>query len=411
MRRVLPLTLGALALGLDAYVVAGILPVVGHGLQVTPSAAGQLVTVFTLSYGLLSPVAVTLLIGRPVRTVLLVALAVFTAGNALSAVAGSFGLLLAARVVAGAGAGAYAPMAAAAASSLVPARRRGRALAMVTAGMTVGAAAGVPLGLALADRAGWRATLWLVTALGVVAIVGVALFVPAGVAASAPTLRARLGVLADRRVVSVAGVMLLTSATSIGLYTYLAPLLAGTVHATHLAGYLWAWGIGGLAGSLVVGRVIDAWRNTRALVTIIAAVLGGALALLPFAGTTAVVLVLLFVWGAVGWGSLAPQQHRMLALRGADGPVAVSVNASALYLGSALGAGAGGALLGGGLTLRGLALLYGAVALLAAVLNLVATPAVSGPAARHPGRAHDAVTPSGAGSASPGPSAPADPGS
>jgi predicted MFS family arabinose efflux permease len=376
MRRVIPLTLGSFALGLDAYVVAGILPVVARGLHVSPSAAGQLVTAFTLAYGLLSPVFATLLIGRPVRVVLLGALAVFALGNLMSALAGSFALLLVSRIVAGVGAGVYSPMSAAAAASLVGTERRGRALAMLSGGMSVGAAAGVPLGLTLAYHTGWRSTLWLVTALGVLAMAGVALFLPAGITASAPSLRARLGVLADRRVGAVAGVMLLISASAIGVYTYVAPLLAATLHATDLTPYLWMWGLGGLLGSLVVGRVVDTWHDTRALVSVLLAALGCVLALFSVAGSSAVVVMaLLLVWGAVGWGSLAPQQHRMLALRGPEGPVAVSLNASALYLGSAIGAAAGGALLDGGLPAVSLAAAFGGLALVAAVLNQVFGPA------------------------------------
>ncbi|WP_214414897.1 MFS transporter [Sphaerisporangium fuscum] len=385
MKRVLPLTLGSLALGLDAYVVAGILPVVGHDLHTTTSAAGQLVTVFTLSYGLLSPVFATLLARRPVRMVLLAALAVFTAGNLLSAVAGSFALLLVSRAVAGLGAGVYSPMAAAAAAGLVPPERRGRALALVTAGMTVGAAAGVPLGLTLAESTGWRSTMWLITGLGVVAMAGVASLLPAGTPASPPPLRARLAVLTDRRVVAVAAVMLLAAAASVGLYTYIAPLMAATLHVTELSHHLWLWGLGGLVGSQLVGVLVDAWRDTRALVSVILGVLGVTLAVFPFVATTGPgATVALLVWGALGWGCLAPQIHRMLALRGADGPLAVSLNSSALYLGSAVGAGVGGALIGAGLAVTTLAMLYGAVALTVALLNLFLTPAS---AARRPATA------------------------
>lgn len=372
MKRVLPLILGSIALGLDAYVVAGILPVIGAGLHTSTSAVGQMVTVFTLSYGLLSPICATLTTGRPLRTILLAALAIFTLGNVLSAVAVSLPLLLLARAVAGLGAGLYSPMSAAAAVSLVGPERRGRALAMITGGMSIGAAAGVPLGLTLAYHAGWRSSLWLVTALGLVAMAGIAAFVPSIAPATPPPLRARLDVLRDQRVGAVALIMMLISGTSIGLYTYVAPLLTATLHATHLAGYLWVWGLGGLAGNLVVGRLVDGRRDTRRLVTVIVAVLGVTLLLFSVVRGPVGVVALLFVWGAAGWGTLAPQQHRMLTLRPTDGPVAVSLNASALYLGSAAGAGIGGILLGG-LSVPGLAVTYGIVALAAAALNLYIT--------------------------------------
>jgi predicted MFS family arabinose efflux permease len=372
MRRVLPLTVGSMALGLDAYVVAGILPVVGAGLHTSASAVGQMVTVFTLSYGLLSPVCATLVTGRPVRKILLVALAIFTLGNILSAVAVSLPLLLVSRAIAGLGAGLYSPMSAAAAVGLVPPERRGRALAMITGGMSIGAAAGVPLGLTLAYHTGWRSTLWLVTALGLVAMAGIAAFVPSTAPAAVPPLRDRLAVLRDRRVGAVALIMMLISGTSIGLYTYVAPLLTSTLHVTHLAGYLWVWGLGGLAGSLLVGRLIDGRHDTQ-LVTVIMAVLGVTLLLFAVVRGPIGIVALLFMWGAAGWGTLAPQQHRMLALRQADGTVAVSLNASAMYLGSAIGVALGGLLLGS-LTVTTLAVIFGTVALAGAALNLRTTP-------------------------------------
>src|ERR1019366_4788800 len=159
MRRLLPLTIGSFALGLDAFVVAGILPIMSANLHHSVSAIGQMVTVFTLSYALLSPVFSTLLTGRSLRAVLLVALVVFTAGNVLTAMSSA---LPGARAVAGIGAGLYSPMSVAAAAGLVPAERRGRALAMITGGMSSGVVLGVPIGLALAQAMGWRATIWLV---------------------------------------------------------------------------------------------------------------------------------------------------------------------------------------------------------------------------------------------------------
>jgi predicted MFS family arabinose efflux permease len=136
MRRLVPLVLGAFALGMDAYVIAGLMPSIGVDLRVSTFAVGLLVTVFTLAYALLSPIGSVLGAGLPARTVLLGALGVFTVGNALSAYAPSLTLLLCARAIAGLGAGVFMPTAAATAAGLVSAARRGRALALITAGMS-----------------------------------------------------------------------------------------------------------------------------------------------------------------------------------------------------------------------------------------------------------------------------------
>jgi predicted MFS family arabinose efflux permease len=374
MKRLLILVIGSFALGLDAYIVAGILPVIGAEMNLPVSAVGQMVTVFTLAYALLSPVCATFVVGRPMRTVLLIALAVFTLGNVLSALAPSLVVLLVSRAVAGLGAGLYSPLSAAAAAEMVPAHRRGQALAVIVGGMSVGTAIGVPLGLTLAQHFGWRSTLWLVAVLGLAAMIAIATLMPSIAPAAAPSVRARLGVLTDRRVLSIVLITLFCSGTSIGMYTYVAPLLAQTLHTTAMSSYLWLWGVGGLAGSVLIGMLLDRWHNTKLMLSVILGFQGLVLLTLPLTATTAVGAALaLFAWGAVGWGTLAPQQHRLLALRSEDGPVAVSLNASALYLGSSVGAGIGGALLGGGDAATTLAVTFGCAAVFAAALNLFVT--------------------------------------
>ncbi|MCJ2089615.1 hypothetical protein MKK88_27060 [Methylobacterium sp. E-005] len=89
MERIAVLALGMFALGLDAYVVAGLLPGIGSSFGITSGEAGQTVTVFTLTYALAAPVCATLLARRPIRKILALALAVFGLANALSAWAGS----------------------------------------------------------------------------------------------------------------------------------------------------------------------------------------------------------------------------------------------------------------------------------------------------------------------------------
>jgi predicted MFS family arabinose efflux permease len=375
MKRVLPLTIGSLALGLDAFVVAGMLPVMGGDLHLSVSVLGQLVTAFTLSYALLSPVFAAIATGRSIRAVLVLALAVFTLGNVMTALSSSLVLLLLSRVVAGLGAGLYMPMSVAAAAGLAGPERRGRALGMITGGMSAGVVVGVPVGLVLAQYAGWRSTMWLVVALTVIAFVGVVAFLPTVQTASAPSLKARVGVMADRRVVAVAVVTVISATCSIGSYTYLSVLFNHVAHVTDLTSYLWVWGLGGLLGSFAIGQVVDRWPDTRALVTVVLGVLGLALVLLPLvAGLPGVPYVVLFVWGIAGWSSLAPQQHRMLALRKEDGTVAVSLNSSATYLGNSIGAGVGGALLAGGLSPALLPVVFGAVVLVCGAANVFFTP-------------------------------------
>ncbi|MEV1077517.1 MFS transporter [Streptomyces sp. NPDC050211] len=372
MSRLYILVLGAFALGLDAYVMAGLLPKVAADLHTSESAAGQMVTVFTLCYALAAPVFATALAGRPARTILTTALLLFTAANALTALAGSLAVLLVARAIAGIGAGVYSPIAAATAASLAGEERRGRALALVMGGMSIGTVIGVPLGVLLADQVGWRGTLWLITALGALAVVGVLLGLPRLPAAPPPPLRERVRILARRPVAAIAGVSLLSGVASLGLYTYLAPFLAdaGGIHQT--LGAMWAWGAGGVAGSLLIGRIVDRTGKPYAVVTVILVLLCLAHLLLPSAAGASWALTFpLIVWGAAGWALQVPQQHQLIAARPDQAPVAVSLNSSAVYLGSALGSALGGVTLAAGVAPADLPYCTAALAAVGLLLHLV----------------------------------------
>ncbi|SFM85281.1 MFS transporter [Methylobacterium pseudosasicola] len=354
MRRIAVLALGMFALGLDAYVVAGLLPGIGTAFHVEPGEAGQAVTVFTLAYALAAPVCATLLAGKPVRWILGLALAVFTIANMLSALAtGLLGLLLA-RALAGLAAGLYAPVAITSAAALVEPGRKGRALALTLGGMSTGTVIGVPAGLWIAERLGWQSALWMVTLLGAVATVAILARLPDIEAAEPPSWRARAALLTDASVVATVAVTFLTAIASLGLYTYLAPLLDRAGLGGAAASYFWAWGFGGMVGSFSVGPLIDRTRDPRWVMAVILAALTLALAALPgLLGASVLGYLPLLVWGAMGWASQAPQQHALLHLQPEQGSVAVALNSSANYLGGAAGAALGGVVV----TLAGIAAL------------------------------------------------------
>ncbi|MFI8438385.1 MFS transporter [Streptomyces sp. NPDC079020] len=386
MKLVYLLGLGAFALGLDAYVTAGLLPSIADDFDSSVSATGQMVTAFTLAYAIASPIFATLLPASRVRAGLLASLAVFALANAASAVSTSLTFLLVARAFAGVGAGLYLALAAAAAASLVDRERRGRALAVIMGGMSSGTVLGVPAGVYIAEHTSWRATLWLVTVIGAVSFIGLAVRLPALPATESVTLRQRAQVVTDPRVASIVGVSLLAAIASLGLYTYFVPVMAtgamGSVET--ITPYLWAWGIGGVVGSILIGSLVDRVRRPATLVVGILAILVVALLAFRLAASVTPLLALLpiAVWGAVGWALQVPQQSDLLAARSErGGPVAVALNESALYLGSAIGSGLGGVAFAFGWSGSVLPLWAAGFAAAALLLQLTAVRAA---AAKHP---------------------------
>lgn len=368
LHKILLLSLGTFALGIDAYIMAGLLPGIGTSFNVSIASAGQTVSIFTVCYAVSAPFFGALTVGKPARLVLGAALVIFALANAVSAVATSFSLLLASRALAGIGAGLYTPTALSAAASFVPHGQRGRALGLVIGGLAMGTAVGIPCGLLLAQHLGWRVTLWLIAALGVVAFASITLRLPNVTAATPPSLRQRVAVLGDPRVAATIAVSFVTSAASIGLYTYVAPLLHASAEVEDVLAYLWAWSFGGLLGIYLSGVFIDRtgrpeWIMVSVLVgmTIVFATLTWALPSTPLA------LAWFAVWGAAAWSSQAPQQHRLLALHSDKGGVAVALQSSAHYSGSAAGAALGGLALGAGVSIVHLPFFAGGMAAVALI--------------------------------------------
>jgi predicted MFS family arabinose efflux permease len=352
--------LGTFVLGIDAYIMAGLLPRIATSFDVSISDAGQIVSVFTVCYAVSAPLFGTLTAGKSARLVLAVALAIFTLTNALSAVSTDFTLLLASRAVAGIGAGLYTPTALSTAAGFVSRAQRGRALGVVVGGLAMGTAVGVPCGLVLAQDMGWRATMWLVTALGGLALAGILLCLPSAAAATPPSLRQRISVLTDPRVAATIAVSFVTSAGSIGLYTYVAPLLYASAGVQDALPHLWAWSLGGLIGIYLSGVIIDATSRPE---WVMAAILVGMTAVfisLTWALPNAALALLWFaVWGAAAWSTQTPQQHRLLSLHPDKGSIVVALQSSAHYSGSGAGAAIGGLALGAGVSLTQLPTLAG----------------------------------------------------
>lgn len=334
-RRLLVLALGMFAIGTDSFVIAGILPMVAKSLNVTVAVSGQMVTLFALSYAVLSPVVAAFAARRPRKQLLLAALGVFVIANVLTAVAPTLELLLASRMIAGLGAAMFSPTATAVAASLVPAEQRGRALAIVIAGLSSATALGAPIGTVLGGFGDWRLTMWFVAALGVAAAIGVWVLLPAVPSPLAVSLRQRLAPLADSRVALTLFTTLAAYAGLFVVYTYIGVVFdrATGGDGTVLALLLFMWGFAATVGNLTAGRLTDQFGSRR-IINVAIVVAAADFALMPWTSAhLSTAMVAIVVWGLCGWGLLVPQQHRLIDIAPAAAPLLMGLNSAALYFG------------------------------------------------------------------------------
>jgi len=341
VKRYLPISLlaiGTFAMGIDSFVLSGILPQINQNFAVTSDMSGQLITVFALTYAICAPIASIFTSHYSRSTVIKVALGLFIVANILSVLSATFSHLLLTRVLAGIGASLFTPNASAAALQLTDARRRGKALAIVLGGLTLGVVFGVPIGTYIGQTISWRATLVVVSITGLIALVGVHFFLPHLAPAPQVSLRDRLRVLANKKILVIILFMLLSSAASISTYTFLAGILNTTaqITGTSLSLALLFWGIGGAVGSFSSGYATDrfgsSWTLAAATLLLIAT-----LCLLPYAQNFAWVAPILFLNGLGSWAIATPNNHRLTALVADLPAVVISYNSAGIYLGQAVG--------------------------------------------------------------------------
>lgn len=356
----LALFLAAFAFGTAEFVIAGVLPDVALGLGVSIPVAGYLVSAYAVGIAVGGPV-LAVLTKKLNRKLLVVLLGLgFTLGQAHCALAPDFELLLAARIFVSVLHGAYFGIAFIIARSIVPADRRGFAMAVILAGLTVSNVLGVPGGTAIGNALGWRATFWAVGLLGLIASLVIAIVLPsnAGAEASKGSFRREFQALGRQQIYLGFVIAILVMVGQYSLFTYITPLLlevtglpTGTVPVLLLL-----YGVGATAGVFIGGRLAD-WRLMPSLISILGlqAILFACLYVAtPNAAAMSVLVVL---WGGAVFAFGSPLQSRMLAWAGDAANLTAALIPAGFNIGIAVGAILGASLLDAGLGYRSLPLI------------------------------------------------------
>ena len=354
------LFVAAFAFGTTEFVIAGILPNVAAGLDVSIPTAGYLVSGYAIGIAIGGPLLTIATARLPRRTLLVGLAAAFTAGQVACALAPDFAAMMLLRVAVAVAHGAYFGAAMVVAVSLVRAEKRGMAVALILAGLTVSNIVGVPVGAAIGNALGWRATFWTMFALGVVSTIAMIALLPRASGPSTPPagLRREVGVLGRHQVWTSLILMLMLMIGQFVPYTYIVPYLR---EVTGLGAGMIPWvlflnGVGATVGVFVGGRLAG-WKlmpSMIALFAIQACVMAAMHAASPHPLPMVAVIT---VWGAINFAIGTPIQTRILGWT-ADAPnLAAALIPSGFNIGIALAASIGAQILSGGFGYRSLPVL------------------------------------------------------
>lgn len=343
-RAIYMLALGVFAMVSSEFAVAGLMPQLAAGLNATIPQIGYLITAFAVAMAAGGPFLTIAVIRLRPRTALMALFAIFLAGNLLAAVATSYSVMMAARVITGIASQAFFGVAISLAARLTRPQVRGRAIAVVMNGLMVGTLLGLPLSTLIGEHLGWRAAFWAVSVVAVLA----ALATMAGVPrverdeGEGEGIRREMDAFTRPRLWLVLSTSTFIIGATFSAFSYLTPILtrvsgfgAGTVPFL-----LIAYGAATVIGNHVVGRLAD--RHTVGV-----QLWGLALNLVFLAGFALLAdLSVLAVTFMLGIGLVGVTMNPAMVTRvqraGNAGPLVNTVHSSFITLGVIIGSSAGG---------------------------------------------------------------------
>ncbi|WP_329395662.1 MFS transporter [Streptomyces melanogenes] len=251
---------GIFAMVTSEFLVGGLMPQIADDLHVSIAQVGYLITAFALAMAIGGPFATVAVLRLRPKTALMTLFAVFLAGNVLAATAGSYGVMLAARLITGTASAAFFGVALSVVAQITSPDVRGRAIGVAMQGLMVGTLLGLPLSTLVGQQWGWRAGFVGVGVVTVAAAVATAVAVPSlEHADGAGEFRDELAVFRNARLWLVLSTSTLIIGATFSAFSYFTPILTDLTGFSHGAVPLLLLGYGAatVAGNAVVARLAD----------------------------------------------------------------------------------------------------------------------------------------------------------
>lgn len=366
------LGLAVFALGTSEFMLSGLLPPIADDMNVSIPRAGLLISAFAIGMVIGAPLLAVATLRLPRRTTLITLITVFGLGQVAGALAPTYEILFASRVISALACAGFWAVGAAVAIAMVDFNQRARAMAVMIGGLSIANVLGVPAGAFLGENLGWRSAFWAVGAASAVALVGVLTLIPRiPLPAEKPQLKKELSIYTDRQVWLSIAITALAAGGVFCAFSYLSPLLTDVsgLSESWVPSVLGLFGVGALVGTTIGGRVADA-HLFGVLLTGIAASTVFLISLALFAATPAAAITLSFLLGVSAFYTAPALNARMFNVAGAAPTLAGATTTAAFNLGNT-----GGPWLGG--TVIDLKLGYEATAWAGAAMTATAIAAVA----------------------------------
>lgn len=332
--------------GTSEYIISGVLDKIADSLGITITAAGQLITIFSLVYAILTPILMALTAKVERRKLLVYSLGIFVIANVLSYALPGYIPFVIARVLMAMGAGMVVVTALGIAAKIAPPGKQASSIATVIMGFTASLIIGVPLGRVVAAAFGWKSVFGFIAILGVISMFVLYKAIPITRGDAPVPLLKQFALLKKPKVALGLAITFFWLGGYSVAYTYLSPYLltVSGLNENWISAALLAFGLASLIGSRFGGFSTDRWGVSS---TLTGGMMLHILALIALTFTHAAssvipVFVILVVWSLAAWSSGPAQQFNLVQLEPDSSGVMLGLNQSMMQLSMAAGAGIGG---------------------------------------------------------------------
>ncbi|MFW5433950.1 MFS transporter [Paenibacillus apiarius] len=343
--RVYILALAAFVVGTVELIIGGILDQIASDLHISVSAAGQLITIFSIAFAVSAPILMNVTARFERKKLYLVFLFVFLISNLIVAFSSNYVTLLAARALSASSGSLLVVLSITIASKLVRPEYKGRAIGVIYMGISGSLVLGVPIGMLIGNAYGWRAPFLFVALLTAAAMGGIYAFLSKVPPSAVTSLRMQMSSLKNAKLVSGHLISYLMLTGHLTMYAYFTPYLQTTFQlspgATSVVYFL--FGLAAVSGGGLGGWLADKWGTSRSMLVIVSC-FALAMFILPLAAQVSfyVFMAAVMLWSALSWALSPAQQSYLMQTAPETSDIQLSLNSSVLHLGIASGSVVGG---------------------------------------------------------------------
>ena len=343
-KRVYFLMIVSFVVGMVELIIGGILDLIAIDLNVTLGQAGLLITIFSLIFAIFGPILLLATAKIERKQLTFISLFIFLIGNIITIFSTTYAVVFIGRVVSAASGSLLVILCLILAPSIVEPRYRGRAIGLVSMGISGSIALGLPIGLILGNTFGWRSPFILISLLTILSMVGVMFFMEKVEPKPPIPIGKQLATLKNRKILFAQLTTFLFLAGHSTLYTYFKPFLVTTMglNGTWISVIYLIFGVAAVSGGGFGGTLADHFGARKATFTTII-IFACSIFMIPYTTTIlGVFLITLVFWGMMSWAITPAVQSYLIETSPDTSDIQQSLNNSALHFGIAFGSLIGG---------------------------------------------------------------------